>query len=55
MEAFPAALDRIRAELLHQCAVTYVVPAGSKSDGRLSLAAKRKGVTVRGPRQVPKI
>jgi hypothetical protein len=55
MEAFPAALDRFRAELLHQCTVTYVMPAGSTSDGRLTLAAKRKGVTIRGPRQLPRI
>ena len=55
LEAFPAALDRIRAELTHQCEVTYSMPAGSKSDGRLSLTARRKGVTVRGPRQLPKL
>ena len=55
IEGFPAALDRIRAELLHQYVVTYVMPEGSKSDGRVSIAARRRGVTVRGPSQVPKL
>jgi hypothetical protein len=55
VEALPAALDRIRAELLHQCAAVYLVPAGSKSDGRLTLATRRKGVTLRGPRLLPPI
>ena len=54
-EGFQAALDRIAGDLQHQYAVTYVIAAGSKSDGRLSIDAKRKGLTVRGPRQVPKI
>ena len=55
IEGFPAALDRIRGDLLHQYVVTYVMPAGSKSDGRVSIATRRKGVTVRGPNQVPKL
>jgi hypothetical protein len=55
MEAFPAALDRIRGELLHQYVLTYMIPAGSKSDGRVTISAKRTGVSVRGPSQVPKI
>jgi VWFA-related protein len=55
IEGFPAALDRIRGDLLHQYEVTYVMPAGSKSDGRVSIATRRKGVTVRGPNQVPKL
>jgi len=55
LEAFPAALDRIRAELSHEYVVTYVMPEGSRSDGRLSITAKRRGMTVRGPRQLRKI
>jgi hypothetical protein len=55
MEAFPAALDRIRAELLHEYVVTYVIPAGSKSEGSLSISTKRKGVTIRSARRLPKI
>jgi VWFA-related protein len=54
-EALPAALDRIRGELLHQYSVTYTLPAGSKSDGQISLTTTRKGVTLRGPRLLPKI
>jgi len=54
LESFPAALDRIRSELLHQYEASYAFPAGVKSDGRLSLSAKRKDLTIRGPRQVPK-
>ena len=54
-EALSAALDRIRGELLHQWTVTYTMPAGAKSDGQLTLSTKRKGVTIRGPRQVSKI
>lgn len=53
VEGFPASLDRIARELLHQYVVTYIIPAGSKSDGRLSIAATRKGLTVRGPNLVP--
>jgi hypothetical protein len=55
MEALAAALDRIRSELQHQCVVSYVIPAGAKTDGRLSIESTRKGVTVRAPRQLPKI
>ena len=55
MEAFPPAFDRIRGELQHQLSVTYAIPDGAKTDGRLSIASTRKGVTVRGPRQLPKI
>ena len=29
LEGFPAALDRVRDELLNQYAVTYVVPSGN--------------------------
>jgi len=52
---FPAALDRIRGELLNQYELTYALPAGTKSDGRVSITARRKGVTLRGPTHLPKI
>lgn len=52
---FPAALDRIRAALQFQYRLSYLVPAGSKSDGRVSIATTRKGVTIHGPRQLPRI
>ena len=52
-EGFAAALDRVAADLQHQYVVKYVIPAGAKSDGRLSVASKRKGVAIRGPRQLP--
>jgi len=52
VESFSAALDRIRGELLHQYELTYVLPAGAKSDGRVSITARKSGVTVRGPRVV---
>jgi hypothetical protein len=55
MDDFPAALDRIRGELLNQYELIYVMPAGSKSDGRLSLTTSRKGVTVRAPTHLPKL
>jgi hypothetical protein len=53
VQAFPAALERIAGELLHQHVVTYILSAGSKSDGRLTISTKRKGLTVRGPNRVP--
>ena len=46
LEGFPVTLDRIRDDLLHQYVMTYVVSAGSKSDGRLRITSKRKGITV---------
>ena len=52
---FPAALERIAGELLHQHIVTYLIPAASKSDGRLSITPKRKGLTLRGPNRVPEV
>ena len=53
IDGFPAALQRIAADLQYQYVVTYRIPAGSKSDGGVSVAASRKGLTVRGPTRVP--
>jgi VWFA-related protein len=55
VDDFVAALDRIRGELLNQYELTYVLPPGAKSDGRVSLASKRRGITVRAPSQLPKL
>ncbi len=52
IEAFPAALQRFAAELQYQYVVTYRLPAGSKTDGRVTISARRKGLTVRGPTRV---
>jgi hypothetical protein len=53
VEGFPSALARIAGDLLHQYVVTYVLPAGSRSDGRVNIVPRRKGLTVRGPNRVP--
>jgi hypothetical protein len=53
LEGFPVALDRIAAELTRQYAVTYRLPAGAGSNGRVTVLAARKGLTVRGPSRVP--
>ena len=55
IEGFPAALERIAGELRRQYTVTYVIPAGSKSDGRVTIATKRRGLTVRGPSRVSEL
>jgi hypothetical protein len=55
LEAFPPALERIRAELLNEYMVTYTMPEGSRSDGRITISPKRKGLTVRAARQLPKL
>jgi VWFA-related protein len=53
IDGFPAALHRIANDLGYQYVVTYRLPAGSKSSGEVSVAANRKGLTVRGPTRVP--
>jgi VWFA-related protein len=49
----PAVLERFANELLHQYAVTYLLPEGVKPDSRLSIKATRKGISVRAPTDVP--
>jgi hypothetical protein len=46
-------LDQLAEELLNQYALTCVLPAGVKLTDRLSVASKRKGVTVRAPSRLP--
>lgn len=55
IDGFPAALQRIAGDLQYQYVVTYLIPAGTKSDGRVSISATRKGLTVRGPSRVPEL
>jgi VWFA-related protein len=43
------ALQEIADELNHQYLVTYLVPAGEKADQKISVAARRRGLTVRSP------
>jgi hypothetical protein len=52
-EGLPAALRRFVGDLRNQYVVTYTLPAGYKSDGRISIGARRKGLSVRGPIRVP--
>lgn len=52
LEGFPAALDRVRNELLNQYAVTYVVPSGTRSDGRVRVTTARRGIVLRAPTHV---
>lgn len=53
VDGLSAALDRIADELLHEFRVTYLVPPRTTFEGRLSVEATRKGVTVRAPSRVP--
>jgi len=46
-------LDQLADELLNQYALTCVLPAGVKPTDKLSVASKRKGVTVRAPSRLP--
>jgi hypothetical protein len=54
-EAFPIALDRIATALLNEYIVTYVMPAGTESDGDVRIESRRQGVSVRGPRRLPEL
>ncbi len=54
-ERYAVALDRIAEELVHQHRVTYMLPPGTKSDGRVSIESRRKGVAVRGPSRLPEV
>jgi hypothetical protein len=47
-----AALGRMADDLLHQYRVTYELAPGTRADGRVSIGARRKGLTVRGPSRV---
>lgn len=49
----PGVLQSFSDELLHQHAITYMLPDGTKPDPRFSISAKRKGLTVRAPSRIP--
>jgi hypothetical protein len=46
-------LENISNELLHQYEVTYTLAPGVKPNEKVSVAAKRKDVTVRAPSRIP--
>jgi VWFA-related protein len=46
------AMRQVASELLNQYEITYTLPQGVKPDERVSVATKRKGVTVRGPTRI---
>jgi len=46
-------LDRLADELLNQYALSWVVPDGVKPADKLSVASKRKGVTIRAAARLP--
>ena len=46
-------LDHLADELLNQYALTCVLPNGVKPTDKLSVASKRKGVTIRAPSRLP--
>ena len=47
------ALEQLADELLHQYEITYTLPDGVKPSDKLSVSAKRKGVTLRAPSRLP--
>ncbi len=49
----PPAITNIAGMLLHQYALTYVLPDGVKASGRLSVSSRRKGTSIRAPTRVP--
>ena len=52
-ESIAQLLLKIGDELLHQYAVSYTLPAGTKPDERVNVAATRKGVSLRVPSRLP--
>ena len=55
LAGLPDALARIAFDLQNQFAVSYVVPAGIRSDGRVTIAPVRRGLSIRGPNRLPEI
>ena len=49
----PKVLEQFAGEILHEYAVTYVLPDGVKPNSRISLSTKRRGLSVRAPSRVP--
>jgi hypothetical protein len=55
LAGLPDALARIAFDLQNQFAVSYIVPAGTRSDGRVTITPVRRGLTIRGPNRLPEI
>jgi hypothetical protein len=49
-----AGLQRLAEDLIDQYEITYSLPAGVKASDRLSVSAKRKGLSIRAPNRIPK-
>jgi len=47
-------LQQLADSLVHQYAITYVLPDGAKRSDRLAVIVKRGGVTLRAPTRIPK-
>jgi hypothetical protein len=54
LDVLPAALEKILGALRNEYIVSYELPPGTKSDGRISIAAKRKGLKLHAPTRLPK-
>src|SRR6188472_881596 len=46
-------LQQLAEDLLHQYVIEYDLPPGTKSSDRISVSAKRKGVSLRVPTRIP--
>jgi hypothetical protein len=55
LAGLPDVLARIAFDLQNQFAVSYIVPAGTRSDGRVTITPVRRGLTIRGPNRLPEI
>ena len=47
------AMEQVADELLNQYEIRYVTADGVKSNAKLSVSSKRKGITVRAPSRIP--
>jgi hypothetical protein len=55
LAGLPDVLARIAFDLQNQFAVSFLVPAGTRSDGRVTIAPVRRGLSIRGPNRLPEI
>jgi hypothetical protein len=54
LDVLPAAFEKILGALRNEFVVTYELPPGTKSDGRINVQAKRKGLKIHAPTRLPK-
>jgi hypothetical protein len=54
LDVLPAVLDRILGVLRNEYIVKYELPPGTKSDGRINVESKRKGLKIHAPTRLPK-